>query len=115
MPSLRLCGQSWHLASDALALAGAALLLVNACWLAVYLGVLLALGRPQKCSTQVGSSVLEHREHQAVVWGLLALFSINICTSEAMVLVGSLGAAYGGAVVCSADCLNDKRQEAERT
>lgn len=46
MPSLRLCGQRWHLASDALALAGAALFLVNACWLAVYLGVLLALGRP---------------------------------------------------------------------
>ncbi|KAL4451203.1 hypothetical protein ABPG77_009275 [Micractinium sp. CCAP 211/92] len=83
MPSMRWAGVRWHLSSDALALAGGVLLVVNAAWLAAYAAIVASLGRPQPCDAR--------GEHRAVVWGLLGFLALNVVSAAAMVWVGTRG------------------------
>lgn len=87
MPSMRWAGVRWHLSSDALALAGGVLLVVNAAWLAAYAAIVASLGRPQPCDAR--------GEHRAVVWGLLGFLALNVVAAAAMVWVGTRGALQG--------------------
>lgn len=97
MPSMHWMGVRWHLSTDALALAGAVLLAVNAAWLAAYAAVIAALGRPQPCEAR--------GEHRAVVWGLLGFLALNVVAAAGMVWVGMQGALVWWHVVRAACCL----------
>ena len=80
MPSLKLFGRQWHATSDALPVFGAALLALNATYLAVYIVFLLVFSRPQDCPAQ-----------EAVAWGTLGFFILSLLLAAAMVAVGLLG------------------------
>lgn len=97
MPSMHWMGVRWHLSTDALALAGAVLLAVNAAWLAAYAAVIAALGRPQPCEAR--------GEHRAAVWGLLGFLALNVVAAAGMVWVGMQGALVWWHVVRAACCL----------
>lgn len=103
MPAFRWLGLTWHLSSDALALAGAALLLIDVPALVVTAATLAVWGRPGSCH-KAGAAGAESRAHLAVLWGLPALLILNCVLASAMVLVGCRGEVWigraGGGETC---------------
>ena len=87
MPSMRLYGRSWHLASDALALLGLALLLVNTAWLAAYATLLTPHLHPPDCPSG--------GVHAGVVAGLLAFEALNVVTSALLLGLATRGEGLG--------------------
>lgn len=85
MPSLRLWGRQWHLASDALPLLGLALLLPSLALTVAYAVVLAAVHEPPGCS---GSQACIR---EAVVWGTLAAAAAHVVGASAIVAVGTRG------------------------
>lgn len=93
MPSMKLYGRRWHLASDALPLFGLVLMILGVALLVVFACFLATTARPVDCNDP---------RRLAVVYGTLSFLGLNTVMAAAMIWVGTRGGSLPGAQACAA-------------